>query len=74
MLVPYRIGTRKAREGGVARTGMFWRMPAEMGGVLYLRCRRCGAAPELRRAALVGAAAETHGRTLYVSASTLTMA
>lgn len=41
VLVPVRIGARKAHEGGVGRTGMFWRKAAMDDTTALLRCPRC---------------------------------
>lgn len=78
ILVPYRMGANKARAGHVARTGMFWKAPAEDHGDVILRCRRCGtlcrvlrhALERAARSALLGATPAV----LYASASTVTMA
>jgi len=78
ILVPVRIGARKAREGGVARAGMFWRAPAEDHGDVILRCRRCGMLSRVLRHSLERAARSVVTGAgvpvLYLSASTLTMA
>ena len=78
ILVPYRLGARRAREGGVARAGMFWRAPAEDHGDVILRCRRCGGLCRVLRKSLERAARSAvlgdPPAVLYLSASTLTMA
>lgn len=78
ILVPLRIGARKAREGGIARGGMWWRAPAVDGRDVILRCRRCDMLARVPRVALERAARSAvtgdQARTLLLSASRLTMA
>ena len=78
ILMPVRIGARKARAGGVGRAGMFWRRPDEVDEDVLLRCRRCGMVARVQREALERAARSavtaSEPETLYLSASSLRMA
>lgn len=73
ILVPVRLGSRKAKEAGVARSGLFWKKPAEQDGYVFLRCRRCHQFTRTARNALERAAGHSGATVLYLGVNKLTV-